>query len=85
MAKRTRFQRTQFHGSDAHAFELLDQPPEMLEHHADLVLPAFEQPHFIPGILGTMGQFQARGRGALSFDGHTLAKAPVPAPASGRR
>src|SRR5436309_1588279 len=42
----------QFQKTDLHPPELFDQPPEVLEHDANLVLPAFHKPDFIPGIRG---------------------------------
>ena len=36
--------------ADADALQFFDQPPKRLEHVANLVLPAFRQPHFVPGI-----------------------------------
>src|ERR1700722_15862117 len=40
----------QLQESDLHAAQLLDQSAEMLEHHADLILPSFSELHLIPGI-----------------------------------
>jgi hypothetical protein len=52
MAKLAGLQRSQFQKTDFHAPQLLHQPPEMSEHQPDLVLASFDEPHFIPGIIG---------------------------------
>src|ERR1035438_5490131 len=64
MAELARLQRPQVDGSNLDAPQLLHQPAEMFEHHADLVIAPFHQTHFIPGVLRVADQFEARRHGA---------------------
>ena len=45
------FQSGKLEKADLHAAELLHQHAEVLEHQADLVLPALDQLDFVPGVL----------------------------------
>src|SRR5579864_6959918 len=60
--------------SDPHPLELLDQPAEMFEHKPDLILSPFDNPHFIPGILGAVVEREARGSRAAAFERNAVAK-----------
>ena len=60
MAKLSRLERSQLQKSDFDAPQLLHQSPKMFEHEADLILPPFDQPHFVPGISAALGSASGR-------------------------
>ena len=62
----------EFEEADLHAAELFDELAEMLEHHADLVLAAFGEADFIPGIFAGLDEFDVRGSGAAAMQGDAV-------------
>jgi len=47
---------------------------EMLEHDADLLVAAFDELHFVPGVIAAADQPYGRGRGALAAERDAGAK-----------
>ena len=74
-----RFQRAQFDGADAHAPQFFHQPSEMFEHDADLLVAAFDQPHFVPGIIAAANQLQIRRSGAAAAERNARRGTALPA------
>jgi len=58
IAKLAGLQRSQLQRADPDPSQLLDQPAEMFEHQADLVVPAFVQADFVPGIVAFTNELQ---------------------------
>src|SRR5579885_3876644 len=64
----------QFEKADLHPPQFFNQQAEVLEHFADLVLAAFGDLHFIPGIGAGLDPLQFGGRGLAAVQGDALAK-----------
>ena len=58
----------EFEETDLHAAQFLHQTSKMFEHHADLILAAFLEFHFVPRIVARLDQLDQRGRGLLAAD-----------------
>ena len=67
--------------ADAHAPQFLHQMAEMLEHDADLLVAAFDQLDFVPGIVAAADQPQTGWRGAPSADAECRCGIALPLPA----
>ena len=63
-AELTGLERSEFERADADAAQLLDQQSEMLEHGTDLLVAAFDQADFVPGVFAATNQAKSGGRGA---------------------
>src|SRR6185295_9559454 len=67
-------QGSQLQKSDLNSTQLLHKSSEVLEHHPDLILTAFDQADFVPGIFFPPDQFQSRGRRHSALHGNTAPK-----------
>src|ERR1700722_1860714 len=54
--------------------QLFYQPPEILEHHTDLVLPALRNTNFIPWIHSGLDEFQFGGRRLAAMQWNSVPK-----------
>jgi hypothetical protein len=57
----------EFEESNFYAAEFFYQLAEVFEHHSNLVLSAFGEAHFIPGILTGLDELDVCGRGAAAM------------------
>lgn len=60
--------------ADLHALQLFNQMVEMLKHDTNLVLPAFNQADFVPGVVAFANEFQTGWCGLAAVHGDAGAK-----------